>query len=77
MRLAVYLQERGLTNAEFAKATGLSEGTISMLCRGQSWMSRATAERIFIVTKGKVTPTDFLLNAERHDIEKTAKCMVE
>lgn len=60
MRLAAYLQECGLTNAEFARITGLSEGTISMLSRGQSWLSRETAERIFLVTKGKVTPTDFL-----------------
>lgn len=63
MRLDDYLQSRGLTNAEFAKLVQLSEGTISLLCRGEIWMSRETAEKLVRATRGKVTPNDFLSSA--------------
>lgn len=63
MRLADYLAREGITNAAFARATGLSEATISLLCRGESWLSRDTAETILKATNGEVTPTDFLREA--------------
>lgn len=66
MKLSAYLVERGLTNAEFAKIAQLSEGTISLLRRGEIWMSRQTAERIVRATKGKVTPNDFLTGMPAH-----------
>jgi 3,4-dihydroxy 2-butanone 4-phosphate synthase/GTP cyclohydrolase II len=60
MRLEDYLQRRGMTNAEFAKIVQLSEATVSLLIRGEIWMSRATAQKILKATRGEVTPNDFL-----------------
>lgn len=59
MKLADYLATEGISNAEFARRTGLSEGTISLLVRGESWLSKGTADRIFEATAGRVTPNDF------------------
>lgn len=60
MKLTDYLTEEGLTNAEFARMAELSEGTISLLCRDEVWLSRATAAKIIKASNGKVTPNDFL-----------------
>jgi 3,4-dihydroxy 2-butanone 4-phosphate synthase/GTP cyclohydrolase II len=61
MKLATYLTREGLTNVAFARTTGLSEGTVSLLCRDEIWLSRQTAKTIFEATNGEVTPNDFLL----------------
>jgi plasmid maintenance system antidote protein VapI len=61
MKLAAYLVEEGLTNAAFARMAELSEGTVSLLCRDEIWLSRATAEKILKASNGKVTPNDFML----------------
>jgi 3,4-dihydroxy 2-butanone 4-phosphate synthase / GTP cyclohydrolase II len=60
MKLAAYLAREGLTNAAFARQTGLSEGTVSLLSRDEIWLSRVTASKIFEATNGEVTPNDFL-----------------
>lgn len=60
MKLADYILQQGISNAEFARRSGLSEGTISLLCKDESWLKRDTAERIFRATDGAVTPNDFL-----------------
>ena len=60
MKLAAYLIRESLTNAAFARMTGLSEGTVSLLCRDEIWLSRLTASKIFEATNGEVTPNDFL-----------------
>lgn len=64
MRLIEWLAEARMTRTAFARKTGLSEGTISLLCRGQIWPTRATAEKIMVATDRQVTPNDFLLPAE-------------
>jgi len=60
MRLSDYIAKQKLTNAEFARLAELSEGTISLLCRDEVWLSKATAEKILKASNGKVTPNDFL-----------------
>lgn len=60
MKLAEYLTREGLSGAEFARRTGMSEGMISLLCRGETWLSKDTAQKIIKETGGEVTPTDFL-----------------
>jgi 3,4-dihydroxy 2-butanone 4-phosphate synthase/GTP cyclohydrolase II len=61
MKLAAYLAREAETNAAFARRTGLSEGTVSLLCRDEIWLSRQTAMTIFEATSGEVTPNDFLI----------------
>lgn len=61
MKLAAWIAREGLTNAEVSRRTGLSEGTISLLCRDEIWLSRQTATTLFEFTNGEVTPNDFLL----------------
>lgn len=60
MKLADYIAQEGITNAEFARRSGLSEGTISLLCKDESWLKRETAERVLRASSGAVTPNDFL-----------------
>lgn len=59
MKLADYLKREGISNTEFARRTGLSEGTVSLLCRDATWPSEKTANTIYRETGGEVTPNDF------------------
>jgi transcriptional regulator with XRE-family HTH domain len=63
MQLKNYLRKRGETKRQFADRSGLSEAMISLLSRGETWLSRETAQKIWEATEGKVTPTDFLKGA--------------
>jgi transcriptional regulator with XRE-family HTH domain len=58
MKLDQYLTELGLTEAEFARLTGLYQSTIHRLKRGQI-PGPATMARIAEVTGGKVSANDF------------------
>lgn len=60
MKLAAYLERENLTNVEFARRSELSEGTISLLCRGEIWLSRKTAQKIEEASNGEVTANDFV-----------------
>jgi plasmid maintenance system antidote protein VapI len=64
MRLADYLDREKISPAEFARRIEMSEGMVSLLCRDQTWLSKKTAQRIFDITGGSVTPTDFLPQPE-------------
>ncbi len=64
MKLSAYMQREKLTGVEFARRSGLSEGMVSLLTRGQVWLSRNTAEKISKATGGEVTATDFMQAAE-------------
>lgn len=59
MRLSDYLKREGISGSEFARRTGLSEGTISLLCRDATWPSEKTMTAIHRETGGEVTPNDF------------------
>lgn len=60
VRLDEYLRERHESRVAFSKRTGVSQAMISLLIRGEIWLSRQTAETIFQATGGEVGPTDFL-----------------
>jgi len=58
MKLDQYLAELGLTEAEFARLTGLYQSTIHRLKRGQI-PGPATMAKIVAATGGKVSANDF------------------
>jgi 3,4-dihydroxy 2-butanone 4-phosphate synthase/GTP cyclohydrolase II len=60
MRLAEYLDLKGIKRGEFAEAIGVSGGWITQLCDGSGWPSREVAEKIAAATEGDVTANDFL-----------------
>lgn len=60
MKLSDYLTQQNLSGAEFARRNGISEGMVSLLCRGETWLSKEMAQKIIRATDGAVTPTDFL-----------------
>lgn len=64
MKLAEWLEREEMSAAEFARRTSLSEGMVSLLCRGATWMSRRTATIIRDATGGEVLPDDFLPKPE-------------
>jgi transcriptional regulator with XRE-family HTH domain len=60
MKLSEYLDREGLSQAAFAERSGLSTGTVSMLARGKTWLSRVAAHRIEKASGGEVTASDFV-----------------
>lgn len=64
MRLADWLKQNDVTQAQFAKDIDVSQGLISGYLDGSIWPGKDKAERIFKATNGDVTPTDFLEAAE-------------
>ncbi len=61
MKLSDWLDRSGITRMAFAKQLGVSPGTVTALCNGEAaWTSRETAARIAELTKGAVTPNDFI-----------------
>jgi transcriptional regulator with XRE-family HTH domain len=55
--LPEYLSDAGVTQAEFAKRVGTSQGNISKLCNGSSRISPALAARIAHATENQVPVT--------------------
>lgn len=64
MDLATYLKSEELTPTEFAQKMGKSSasGVIKWL-RGERTPRPNEQRKIFEVTKGKVTPTDFVIRS--------------
>jgi 3,4-dihydroxy 2-butanone 4-phosphate synthase/GTP cyclohydrolase II len=60
MRLAEYLEAKGIKRIDFAREIGVTPGWITSLCDGSGWPSRDVAEKIAAATAGDVTPDDFL-----------------
>ena len=60
MRLAEYLESKGIKRNEFAQSIGVTGGWITALCDGTGWPSREVAEKIAAATAGDVTANDFL-----------------
>lgn len=58
MNLAQYLADNGITEAEFARQTGLYQSTIHRIKRG-AVPGPATMAAIVKATDGKVQPNDF------------------
>lgn len=62
--LPTYLRHHGFTQEEFARLSGLSQGTVSKLCAGSVGISLATAAKIERVTKGEVSMAVWLSKPE-------------
>ncbi|MCI0599658.1 MAG: 3,4-dihydroxy-2-butanone-4-phosphate synthase [Beijerinckiaceae bacterium] len=61
MKLDVWLKQNHVSQADFARRTGLSKGAVSQICnQDTAWVSRETAQLIVRETLGAVTPNDFL-----------------
>jgi len=60
MKLAEYLESKGIKRGEFAQSIGVTGGWITALCDGSGWPSREVAEKIALATEGDVTANDFL-----------------
>ncbi|MBZ6076232.1 3,4-dihydroxy-2-butanone-4-phosphate synthase [Microvirga puerhi] len=61
MKLAEWLSRNRVSRVEFARRIGVTPGAVTQLCNSDSaWMSRDTADLIARVTRGAVTPNDFL-----------------
>ena len=60
MKLSAYLEREGISGAEFARRSGLSEATISLLCRGKIWLSSKSVKKIADASNGEVTANDFV-----------------
>src|SRR5208282_3435107 len=68
MKLAEWLTRSGVKRADFARRIGVSPGAVTQMCREDgAWASRETAQRIFVETRGAVTPNDFLGGAAPSD----------
>ena len=59
MKIAAWLKSNRITRSEFASMIGVTKGYVTQLCDGKH-PSMAMAERIAFVTKGAVTPNDFI-----------------
>jgi len=61
MKLADWLARHAVKRVDFARRIGVSPGAVTLICRDQRpWVSRETAKRIVVETRGAVTPNDFL-----------------
>lgn len=63
MTLSQYLEDKGLSHAEFAKSIGVSQVTVTRWANGQRFPGRREIERIQKATKGAVTANDLLRGA--------------
>lgn len=60
MKLKDWRKDQHLTMAEAGTLLGLSQPSLSRIEAGKQWPDRPTMERIQEVTKGAVTPNDFI-----------------
>ncbi len=63
MKLDEWLYQQRIKRTHFAREIGVSPGYMSQLCTGTSLPSLVMAAKIMIATGGKVTPTDFIVQA--------------
>jgi 3,4-dihydroxy 2-butanone 4-phosphate synthase/GTP cyclohydrolase II len=75
MRLAEYLEAKGIKKGDFAREIGVTAGWVTCLCDGSGWPSQDVAERIASATGGEVTPNDFMSSppTSPDDIRATAE----
>lgn len=63
--LDAWLESNGKTREWLAEVAATTEPTISRVVTGKQWPSRSLAQRLTRITKGAVTPNDFLQERER------------
>lgn len=59
MKLAEYLNERGIKRSDFANTIGVSQSYVTMICQGKIWPGRDIVTKINSFTDGEVTANDF------------------
>jgi len=64
MKFAEWIKASGMRRVEIARQLGISPGHVTDLCNSRFWPTRSLARRIFRLTKGQVTPNDFLFEGE-------------
>ena len=68
------MRELRATNDEIAAALSVTPNYVSDLRWGIYWPSRALARKVYVLTDGKVTPTDFL---SEEDLKKARRSWPE
>ena len=53
-----------MSRSEIARALDISRGHVTDLCNRRFWPTREMAQKIWKLTSGEVTPTDFLFADE-------------
>ena len=84
MQLSEWLKQSNSTRADFARAAEISPGRVTQICEGEL-PSLDLAERIAKVTRGAVTPNDFVglvpsqqwINGLMSDIQKRVTAVIE
>jgi hypothetical protein len=64
MTFADWVRFKKLRRNKVAEMLGISPGHMSDLCQHRFWPNRELARRIYDLTEGDVTPTDFLFDIE-------------
>lgn len=59
MRLAEYLAQEGMTQADFARKIGQEQATIARYCTGKRTPQPEVMRKIVQATRGQVQPNDF------------------
>jgi transcriptional regulator with XRE-family HTH domain len=60
MTLKVWLKAKKRSQAEFGREIGMSQGAISKLVNGKHIPSPSAMQRIFVATRKKVAPNDWV-----------------
>ena len=60
MKLRDWIKRHGLTQVEVGLRLGMPQGQVSELVNQKTWPTRETFQKIWKLTKGHVTPNDFL-----------------
>jgi 3,4-dihydroxy 2-butanone 4-phosphate synthase / GTP cyclohydrolase II len=78
MKLDSWLKQNHVSQADFARRTGLSKGAVSQICnQDAAWVSRETAQLILRETGGAVTPNDFLVPRELPEAQAVSNSVTE
>ncbi len=59
MKLAEYMDKKGITETEMARLLGVSQPTVSRYLNGERMPKPRTMAKIVAVTRGRVRPDDF------------------
>ena len=60
MKITEYLAAAGMKRKHFASLIGVSQGYVTMICKGKLWPSHDVMVRIMRETGGAVMPNDFI-----------------
>lgn len=72
MTLNEWLRKHGLRKADLARQLGVTRGTITKWCKGDSDPTTENWREIARLTKGEVTPNDHILGLGLTGAQRTA-----